>query len=102
MSQFPDLFGFSVSHTTRGARDGEQDGIHYHFSTHEEMEAMIANDDFIESAHVHGNIYGTSKVCVHGCECVWVGIERCGWQGSVQNVVDAGKVCVLDIDVQGA
>jgi hypothetical protein len=33
---------------------------------------------------------------------VWVGIEHRGWQGSVQNVVDSGKVCVLDIDVQGA
>merc|ERR1712166_215864 len=83
MADFPTLFGFSVSHTTRGPRPGEEDGIHYHFSTREAMEPMIAAGEFIEHADVHGNIYGTSK-------------------GSVQSVVDSGKICILDIDVQGA
>lgn len=81
--EFADAFGFSVSHTTRGPREGEVDGVHYHFSEKEAMEAKIAAGEFIESAHVHGNIYGTSKQ-------------------AVRSVADAGKVCILDIDVQGA
>lgn len=80
---FPDKFGFSVSHTTRGPREGEVDGQHYHFSTHAEMEALIAGDGFVEYAHVHGNIYGTSKQ-------------------AVSRVTESGKICILDIDVQGA
>lgn len=83
VQDFPQKFGFSVSHTTRGPRPGEEDGKHYHFSSHEAMEAMISEGQFLESAHVHGNIYGTSKA-------------------AVQKVVEQGKICVLDIDVQGA
>lgn len=83
MADFPSMFGFSVSHTTRGPRPGEEDGKHYHFSTREIIEKMIADGEFIEHADVHGNIYGTSK-------------------GSVQDVIAAGKICILDIDVQGA
>ena len=49
----------------------------------EKMEEMIAAGDFVEYARVHGNIYGTSKA-------------------SVDAVAKEGKVCVLDIDVQGA
>ena len=44
---------------------------------------MIAEGGFVEYAHVHGNIYGTSKA-------------------AVKKVQDQGKICVLDIDVQGA
>ena len=40
MTEYPDEFGFSVSHTTRQPRPGEQDGVHYHFCSKEEMEAM--------------------------------------------------------------
>merc|ERR1719203_1868018 len=80
---FPNKFGFSVSHTTRDPRPGEQDGKDYHFSTHEVMEKGISEGKFIEHAHVHGNIYGTSK-------------------DAVDAVRNAGKICVLDIDVQGA
>jgi len=83
MADFPTAFGFSVSHTTRGPRPGEENGVHYHFSTREEMEPMIADGQFLEHADVHGNIYGTSKA-------------------AVQKVVDSGKICILDIDVQGA
>merc|ERR1719203_1201444 len=80
---FPNKFGFSVSHTTRDPRPGEQDGKDYHFSTHEVMEKGISEGKFIEHAHVHGNIYGTSK-------------------DAVDAVRNEGKICILDIDVQGA
>ena len=42
MADYPDDFGFSVSHTTRQPRPGEQDGVHYHFCSKEDMEAMSA------------------------------------------------------------
>ncbi|KAI7841158.1 hypothetical protein COHA_005124 [Chlorella ohadii] len=83
MEEQRDRFGFSCSHTTRPPREGEVDGVHYHFTTHEKMEADIAADKFLEYAHVHKNIYGTS-------------IQ------AVQDVADSGRCCVLDIDVQGA
>lgn len=60
MQRFPnDQFGFSVSHTTRAPRDGESDGVHYHFTTVEAMEKEIADGKFIEHAQVHGRYYGT-------------------------------------------
>ena len=83
MSWRPDLFGFSVSHTTRQPRPGEVDGKDYHFITIQEMEERISRDEFIEYANVHGNYYGTSKRAVRD-----VGMQ--------------GKICILDIDVQGS
>eukprot|EP01027_Heterolobosea_sp_BB2_P022408 GEZU01032990.1.p1 GENE.GEZU01032990.1~~GEZU01032990.1.p1 ORF type:complete len:195 (-),score=57.47 GEZU01032990.1:295-879(-) len=83
MHEFPTHFGFSVSHTTRAPRPGEQDGVHYHFVSQEEMQKGINQGKFIEHAHVHGNYYGTSY-------------------DAVSAAIDAGKICVLDIDVQGA
>ncbi len=78
-----ELFGFSVSHTTRSPRPGEINGIHYHFSTRQEMETQIENNQFLEYADVHGNLYGTSYE-------------------SIQNVISSERICILDIDVQGA
>ncbi|XP_077212502.1 guanylate kinase 2-like isoform X2 [Tasmannia lanceolata] len=83
MKDFPSTFGFSVSHTTRGPRDKEKNGIHYHFTERNVMEKDIQDGKFLESANVHGNLYGTS-------------IE------AVETVTDSGKRCILDIDVQGA
>lgn len=80
--EFPDVFGFSVSHTTRPMRDGEQDGVHYHFTTVPEMKEAIAAGSFIEHAEVHGKFYGTSFA-------------------SVEAVRDKGQVCIIEIDVQG-
>jgi hypothetical protein len=60
----PDRFGFSVSHTTRNPRPGEVDGVHYNFCTKAEMEAAIERGEFIEHAHVHASIYGTSKEAI--------------------------------------
>jgi len=81
--EYPQKFGFSVSHTTRQPRKGEVNGKDYHFVTHEMMEALIAENEFFEYARVHGNIYGTSKT-------------------AVQSVTQTEKICILDIDVQGA
>ncbi|XP_059295798.1 guanylate kinase 2-like isoform X1 [Lycium ferocissimum] len=83
MKEFPSMFGFSVSHTTRAAREKERNGIHYHFTDHNVMEREIKDGKFLEFASVHGNLYGTS-------------VE------AVEMVADAGKRCILDIDVQGA
>ena len=59
MAEFKDVFGFSVSHTTRKPRPGETDGKEYHFVTREAMEQSIQNGEFVESATFSGNMYGT-------------------------------------------
>ena len=58
MSARPDL-QFSVSATTRAARPGEQDGVHYYFVTKEQFEQMIAEDAFLEYDAHNSNYYGT-------------------------------------------
>ncbi|KAL2464686.1 Guanylate kinase 2 [Forsythia ovata] len=83
MEEFPSMFGFSVSHTTRAPRNKEQNGVHYHFIERIVMEKDIEDVKFFEFASVHGNLYGTS-------------VE------AVEVVADKGKRCILDIDVQGA
>ena len=83
MKRFPDeQFGFSVSHTTRSPREGEVDGVHYNFTTVEDMKKAIDNGEFVEYAEVHGRYYGTSLK-------------------AVETVQESGKVCILDIDIQG-
>ncbi|NVD36041.1 guanylate kinase [Marinobacter lutaoensis] len=73
----------SVSHTTRPMREGERDGVNYHFVTREAFEAMIARGDFLEHAEVFGNYYGTSQV--------WV-----------REALAQGRDVILEIDWQGA
>lgn len=55
------MFAFSVSYTTRGIRQKEIDGVHYNFVSKETFQSMMAKDEFIETANVHGNFYGTAK-----------------------------------------
>lgn len=52
---------FSVSHTTRKPRSNEADGREYHFVSRAEFEQLIEQDEFVEWAEVHGNLYGTSQ-----------------------------------------
>ena len=59
--KYPDKFGFSVSHTTRQPRAGEEHGVNYFFVTKDEFQAMTDANEFIEWFEVHGNMYGTSK-----------------------------------------
>jgi len=61
-AEFPDVFGFSVSHTTRNPRAGETDGKDYHFVSRADMERAIRNGAVIESAEFSGNLYGTRSV----------------------------------------
>ncbi len=75
--------GFSVSHTTRQPRQGETDGIQYHFVTRNRFEEMIGSGDFLEWAKVHGNFYGTSRQ-------------------SVEAMLNDGMDVLLDVDVAGA
>lgn len=73
----------SISHTTRAPREGEQNGVHYHFVSKNEFEEMIAANAFIEYAQVYGNYYGTSLA-------------------AVESLKKAGFNVILEIDVQGA
>jgi len=75
--------GVSVSHTTRPMREGEQDGVNYHFVSRDEFEDMIAGGDFLEHADVFGNYYGTSQA--------WV-----------RETLARGEDVILEIDWQGA
>ncbi|XP_058409827.1 guanylate kinase isoform X1 [Diceros bicornis minor] len=76
------IFGFSVSHTTRDPRPGEENGKDYHFVTREVMQRDIAAGDFIEHAEFSGNLYGTSKAAVRAVQAM-------------------NRICVLDVDLQG-
>jgi guanylate kinase len=82
VARFEDFF-LSISVTTRPPRDGEQDGVHYHFVTRAEFEARIANNEFMEWAEFAGNLYGT--------------LEE-----DVQRHRLAGKHVLLEIELQGA
>jgi guanylate kinase len=73
----------SVSYTTRAPRPGEQNGREYHFVDVPGFIAMRARGEFLESAQVHGNHYGTSRVWIEG-------------------QIAAGRDILLEIDWQGA
>jgi guanylate kinase len=75
--------GYSVSFTTRAPREGEINGRHYYFVSLEEFKQMVAADDFLEWAVVHGNLYGTSHV-------------------EIERELNEGRDIILEIDVQGA
>lgn len=75
----------SVSHTTRAPRPGEQQGVHYHFVSREEFQALIEQDAFFEWAEVFGHYYGTSKIVIE--QTLRQGIDvflDIDWQGARQ------------------
>lgn len=82
LARFEDFF-LSVSVTTRTPREGEIDGVHYHFVTRAEFESRIANNEFMEWAEFAGNLYGT--------------LEE-----DVQRHRLSGRHVVLEIELQGA
>ena len=81
-SMLPDL-GYSVSHTTRPQRFGEENGREYFFVTKEDFERRIGGGDFLEYANVHGNLYGTSL-------------------RESEKVFNTGRDLIVEVDVQGA
>lgn len=79
----PELF-ISISATTRAPRPGEEDGIHYHFVSNEEFDRLVAENQMLEWALVHGrNRYGTPR-------------------GPVEAELAAGRPAILEIDLDGA
>ena len=73
----------SVSCTTRAPRAGEIDGVHYHFISRENFQVRLGQSEFLESAEVYGNFYGTSQ----------------RW---IEDEMAAGRDILLEIDWQGA
>ncbi|XP_060737673.1 guanylate kinase 1b isoform X1 [Tachysurus vachellii] len=108
IQEYEGVFGFSVSHTTRNPRPGEENGKglnclpmllgatllpvadvlssisseDYHFTTREKMQESIDNGEFIENAVFSGNMYGTSKL-------------------AIEDVQAKNRICILDVDLQG-
>lgn len=75
--------GYSVSCTTRAARDGERGGVDYHFLSRDQFREAIERHEFAEAAEVHGELYGTLR-------------------SEIDRVLAQGRHVVMDIDVQGA
>lgn len=73
----------SVSHTTRPRREGETDGVDYHFVDAERFQSMVAAGEFLEHAQVFDNLYGTARA-------------------SVEAELNQGRDVILEIDWQGA
>ena len=81
LKRYHDIY-FSISTTTRDIREGEVDGVNYHYISKEQFQDEIEEGLFLEWAKVHGNYYGTSLK-------------------PVRAALDAGKLVIFDIDVQG-
>ena len=74
----------SISATTRPPRPGEVDGVHYRFVSEADFDRLVADDELLEWAVVHGrHRYGTPR-------------------GPVRQALDAGRPAMLEIDLQGA
>jgi len=82
LQQDPDI-ALSISATTRPPRPGEKDGVDYHFVDVDTFKQMAADGEFLEWAHVFGHRYGTPRA-------------------RVEELLDAGKDVLFDIDWQGA
>lgn len=74
---------YSISYTTRKARGAERDGVEYYFIGKKEFIDMRNRGEFLESAEVHGCLYGTQRV-------------------ALEQIINEGSDVILDIDVQGA
>ena len=75
--------GLSISYTTRPPRPGEVNGVNYHFVDRDTFMAMLGRGEFLESAEIYGNYYGTSQP--------WI-----------ENQMALGRDILLEIDWQGA
>lgn len=82
LAENKDKLAFTISHTTRKPRKGEQNGREYYFISREEMERMITNNEFIEHTEFSDNYYGTSKK-------------------AVADALKTGKLFILEVDIEG-
>ena len=73
----------AVTATTRAPRGGEAAGVDYEFLGEDEFRARIERGELLEHANVHGNLYGTPR-------------------SHVEEILERGEVCLLNVDVQGA
>ncbi len=78
-----EFYSYSVSATTRPARDGEVHGEDYFFLSRQEFEAGVSAGEFAEWAEVHGNLYGTLK-------------------SQIDSILSGGQYVLMDVDIQGA
>jgi guanylate kinase len=78
-----DDLGYSVSATTRPMREGERDGVHYHFLTREEFLRRREAGEFLETATYGGHLYGTLR-------------------SEIDRIFASGRHAVLDIEIEGA
>ena len=81
LEDYPHIYGKCVSHTTRPPREGEEDGVHYHFVSQADIDRMNSECKFIELVTIFGNQYGTT-------------IQ------AIDQVTSQGKVCILDVDYE--
>ncbi|KAL1586641.1 hypothetical protein WHR41_04521 [Cladosporium halotolerans] len=82
LAAHPNRYGFSVSHTTRNPRAGEENHRDYHFVTREDFTKLVDANGFIEHAQFGSNLYGTSVQ-------------------AVKDVREKGQTCILDIEMEG-
>eukprot|EP00920_Eleutheroschizon_duboscqi_P036171 GHVT01087436.1.p1 GENE.GHVT01087436.1~~GHVT01087436.1.p1 ORF type:complete len:241 (+),score=66.65 GHVT01087436.1:336-1058(+) len=82
MAAHPAAFALSVSHTSRQPRVGEVEGLHYYFSTRQQLDQMLADGKFFESAVFADNRYGTS-------------IQE------IERIQRSGRICVVEIELEG-
>lgn len=81
LAEFPDRFGFSISHTTRAPRGTEENGKEYHFVTKDDFLKLVDAAGFIEHAQFGSNYYGTSVQ-------------------AVKDVAEKDRTCILDIEME--
>jgi len=79
--RYPGKFQFVTSHTSRSARQGEDDGVHYHFVDTMVFKQMIKEKRFLEFTNIYDNYYGTSMEAIAN--------------------ISKSKICILDVDEQG-
>ena len=83
MKDYPHYFKLSVSYTTRHPREEDIDGVTYNFVSKDDFKKEIEKNNFIEYVEYSGNFYGTN-------------------QKNVEEIRNMGKVCVIEIEIQGA
>jgi len=81
--QARDDLGYSVSATTRDRREGEREGVDYHYLSREEFLRRAAAGEFLEWATYAGNLYGTLR-------------------GEIDRIFARGRTAVLDVEIEGA